>query len=300
MKKWTKRAGYALGAFGVVLLIAAVTIYAATEMRFRKEYRVNVGRLAVDPGEVSVKHGKHIATIRGCIDCHGEDLGGKPFLEDGAVAMLYASNLTTGEGGVGGRYADRDWVRAIRHGLGPDGKPLLFMPSFEYQTLSDQDTADLIAYLKSVPPVDRRMAANSVGPVGRVLFLLGKLPLVPAEVIDHKAVRVASVAAAATPEYGAYLATSCTGCHGPGFSGGPIPGTPPHFPPAANITLHETGIGTWTEADFIRALRTGKRPDGSVIDEAMPWRLSAKMTDVELAALWAYVQTLPAKAYGGR
>jgi cytochrome c553 len=102
--------------------------------------------------------------------------------------------------------------------------------------------------------------------------------------------------------YGKYLAVTCTGCHGEGLSGGAIPGTPPDWPPAANLTPDEaTGLGGWTEADFFRALREGKRPDGTDLQgDFMPWKLTAKMTDDEIRALWMYLQTLPAKAEGGR
>lgn len=50
----------------------------------------------------------------------------------------------------------------------------------------------------------------------------------------------------------------------------------------------------------MRALRTGRRPDGTAIDQSMPWRLMRQMTDVELRALYAYLHTLPARPYGGR
>src|SRR5690606_25887190 len=144
-------------------------------------------------------------------------------------------------------------------GIGPDGKPLLFMPSQEFYPLSDEDLGALIAYLESLPAVDHTPGKSSVGPLGRVLFLAGQLPLLPAEMIDHDAERRATPAPGPTAEYGAYLATGCTGCHGAGFSGGKIPGTPPEFPAASNITPHEaTGIGTWAEADFFRALREGR------------------------------------------
>jgi mono/diheme cytochrome c family protein len=91
----------------------------------------------------------------------------------------------------------------------------------------------------------------------------------------------------------------CTGCHGPGLSGGPIAGGPPDWPPAANLT--PTGLGHYTEADFIRALREGVRPGGVPIDAAMPVaRITRHMTDVELRALYAYLRSVPPRPYGSR
>ena len=65
----------------------------------------------------------------------------------------------------------------------------------------------------------------------------------------------------------------------------------PGTPPVANLT--PTGVGAWSEADFLRAMREGKRPDGSATDEFMPWRTFAQMTDIELQAIWQYLKTLP-------
>lgn len=244
--------------------------------------------------------GKHIAITRGCADCHGGDLGGGVFAEAMPVFNLYGSNLTPG--GVGADYSDVDWVRAIRHGIGPDGKPLLFMPSFEYYYLSDQDLASLILYLRSLPAVDRQMPENAVGPMGRILFMTGKLPLLSAELIDHGAPRPVAPPRGATVDYGAYLAKGCIGCHGENLSGGPVPGTPPDWPPALNITQDlDTGIGSWTRDDFFRAMRQGQRPDGTQLrPEFMPWPNVGTLYDDELEALWRYLEQVEARPFGGR
>ena len=73
-----------------------------------------------------------------------------------------------------------------------------------------------------------------------------------------------------------------------------MPGTPPEFPDAANLTPHADGLKDWTQADFVRAIREGKRPDGRVLNTFMPWPVMKQMSDTELAAIWAYLQTLPA------
>ena len=302
MKRALKWTGRVLG--GLVLLVALglAAVYGASEARMRRTYRVNPGPVAVRTGAEAVRQGAHLAVTRGCTDCHGADLGGKVFIDDAPVARLAGSNLTRGRGGVAPRYAaDADWVRAIRNGVAPDGRALLFMPSHEFNPLGDEDVGALVAYIRALPPVDSDLPAPSVGPLGRALFLAGQVPLLPAELIDHAAPRRAAPAARVTAEYGAYLATGCTGCHGAGFSGGRIPGTPPDWKAAANITPDPaTGLGRWTEQDFVRAMRTGRRPDGSGIDPLMPWKALANMNDTELRALWAYLRTVPAKPRGGR
>ena len=96
------------------------------------------------------------------------------------------------------------------------------------------------------------------------------------------------------------MAVACTGCHGPEFSGGAIPGVPPTFPAAANLTPHATGLGGWSYSEFQIVMRTGARPDGTEVDPFMPWPAYSQMTDTELGALWAYLQAQPAKEVGGR
>jgi mono/diheme cytochrome c family protein len=284
---------------GLVVVTAAV-VYGVSEYRMNRSYDVSLAAVAIHADEETVARGRHIAVIRGCVDCHGDDLAGKLFLDGQPVARLYSTNLTAGAGGIGSSYSVEDWVRAIRHGVGPDRKPLLFMPSHEFYPLSDTDMGALVAYLQSLSPVDNRMPASSVGPLGRVLFLAGQVPLLPAELIDHRAERPAPPQPGVTVAYGEYLSTGCVGCHGNEYSGGRIPGAPPSFPAAANLTPHETGLGSWTEEDFFRALREGRRPDGTEIDPFMPWQLTREMSDDEIRAMWLYMKSLTPKPYGRR
>lgn len=295
MKKFLRWGGYAVLSLAAVLAVGYAALYGYTEYRLGRTYDVPRRTLALSTDPDVIARGRHIATVRGCADCHGPDLAGKLFIDAGPVGMLYASNLTGGTGGVAGDYSDADLIAAIRHGVRPSGKPLWFMPSQEFNILSDEDVGALVSYIRSLDPVDNVLEPSTVGPLGRLLFALGKLPLAPAELIDHDAARAPAPEEGATAEYGAYLATGCTGCHRPDFSGGKIAGTPPDFPPASNITPDdETGIGRWAEEDFTRALTTGVRPDGTQLRPEMPWQLTAQMEAHELRALWLYLRSLPA------
>jgi mono/diheme cytochrome c family protein len=166
--------------------------------------------------------------------------------------------------------------------------------------MSDADVGALIAYIRSLPPVDSQLPPSEIRPLGQVLLAAGLLPSFGAEVVDHGGKREAAPPAGLTPEYGRYLAMTggCVGCHGPGLSGGPIPGVPPDFPPATNIS--PTGIGGWTDADFFRALREGRRPDGSALNPFMPWMATRQMTDDEIKALLVYLRTVPPRPDGMR
>ena len=116
--------------------------------------------------------------------------------------------------------------------------------------------------------------------------------------IEHPKAHIAHIDPEPTPKFGEYVAAGCKGCHGPGMSGGKVPGAPPDWKAAANLT--PTGIGHYSEDDFIRILRTGTRPDGSKVDSLMPYRLTKEMTDIELKAVFAYLKTLPPKEFGNR
>lgn len=288
----------------VVVLGAVGAVYGVSSYRLGRRYSITPAAPPVASDPAHVKRGEHWASaVSKCTECHGPNLAGATVIDDPMMGKFVSSNLTKGRGGVGGQYTDADFDRAIRHGVGRDGRPLIFMPSDVFTYLSDQDAADIIAYVKSVPSVDQEQPLTNPGPVARALYLAGQFPtMATAESIDHSA-RPSAPPAAVTIEYGKYLATvgGCISCHGPGLSGGPVPGTPsndPKFPPAQNITPRN--IGNWKEADFFKSLRQGRRPDGSAINPFMPWPYAGMMTDDEIKAIWMFLKTVPPKETGNR
>jgi len=282
-----------------LIVIAVAVVYALSSMRMSKKYPLVKSSLTVMSDAATINEGHRLFITRGCSHCHGPDLSGETFIDNPVMGTFAGANLTSGKGGAASVLSDSDFARAIRHGIGPNGLPLIFMPATDFQHMSDEDVGKIVAYVRSATPVDKPSTPIKVGPLARVLFLAGKLPLlVTAELIDHEAKAPVQVVAAETVEYGQYLANGCTGCHGEHFSGGPIPGGPPDWPPAANIT--PAGIGSWSEADFIKTIRTGVKPDGSGLLPPMPWQNLSKMTDVELKALWMFLRTVPTSEAGNR
>lgn len=285
MRKWLRRIGYVLAGFVGLVVLFVIAVYGITSFRMHRTYDLEARSLP--SGAADVERGRHLATaVAKCADCHGDDLGGEIMVDDPVFARLVPSNLTRGRGGVAGRYEEADWERAIRHGVGPDSRPLVFMPAEAYWVLSDEDLASVIAYVTSVPPVDRELPDTRVGPMARIISTIRSFPLLPAEIVDHDA-RPKPPERKVTVAYGNYLATigGCKSCHGPTLSGDGAPGVP-------DIT--RARLESWTEADFFRALRTGKRPDGTALDPAaMPWVSTGKMTDDEIRAVWMYMRKLP-------
>lgn len=246
----------------------------------------------------SVERGKYLAEVRhGCADCHGDDFGGKVVADAMPVIHMVAPNITPG--GVTADFANTDWLRILRHGVTHSGTASL-MPAIDSTWLSDREIGDLITFLRSVPPVDRTMPPAALGPLGRIFTAIGQMPL-DAWRIDHDAPR-AALPPEARPDavFGKHIAQTCVGCHGATFTGGPIPGGPPDWPPASNLTPHESGMEYWSEADFVKAISIGVSPGGRKLHPAMPYRMLSKLKPVEKAALWAYLRTLPPLPTGSR
>jgi mono/diheme cytochrome c family protein len=287
-----KLLGIVVSAALALVILAVGTLYVVSGHRMRRHYDVGAERVTVPTDPEAIRRGGHIAMIRGCTDCHGADLGGKQFIDDAMLGTFYTPNLTAGTGGIGKTFALADWEHALRHGITPDGRGLLIMPSLEFRMLGDEDLGALIAYLQSLPPVDHEWPLSRVGPLGRMLLVFDLAPMIPAESIDHTAAHAKAPAPGVTPEYGAYLAVSCKGCHQEDFAGGKIPGM--HGLIAANLTMDEaTGLGRWGEADFLEAMHTGRRPDGSQLNPIMPLLITGNMTDTEVGAIWQFLRTLP-------
>lgn len=300
MKKLTKILFSVLAALAGVALIAVTLVLFRSRAALQQEFHVSVRPVAIPAGADALARGRHFAETRGCNDCHGRDFAGGKVIEDGAMGRIYGPNLTHGRGGRTARFTDEDWVRAIRHGVGPDNKGLMIMPSLEYSQLSDEDLGDLIAYLKSVPAVDRERVPSAYGPIARLLLTVSPEKMIAANAIDHAHAGPAAVAKGPTVAYGKYLSAGCIGCHGPNLAGGKIDIGPPDWPLAANLTPHpDSHLAKWSEQDFISVLRQGKRPDGSELNPVMP-RLFGQMDDVELKALYAYLRSLPPVAHGAR
>jgi mono/diheme cytochrome c family protein len=261
-------------------------------------------RAALAPGEdpeaVAMQHaidrGRHLIESRYvCAECHGSDLGGGVMIDDPMIGHAFGPNLTLGTGSKTLAYQPSDWDRAVRHGVKPGGAPSV-MPAEDFQLVSDQELSDVVAYIRSLPPVDAEIAPVRLGPLGKVLMALGQLPLSADVIPSHQSAHpTLPPPPEASVEFGSHLAGVCQGCHQADLAGGPIPGGDPSWPPARNLTPSVDGLAGWSYDDFRRVLLEGRRPDGTAIRVPMVNILpyAANMTDVEMQALWAYLRSVP-------
>jgi mono/diheme cytochrome c family protein len=253
---------------------------------------VDLGAIAM---ERAVERGKHLVEARyACSECHGADFGGGTMVDDPAIGQLMGANLTLGSGSRTLEYKPADWDRIVRHGIRPDGTATP-MPAKDFFAMSDRELSDIVAYIRSMPPVDRDMPPVKYGPLGKVLAATGQFVFSADSHPDHQAAHpVEPPPEAPDATFGKHIAQACTGCHRADFSGGPVAGGPPDWPPAANLT--PAGLTGWTYEDFKGAMLEGKRPDGTALRPPMADmpKMAKNMSETELQAMWAFLQTLPA------
>jgi mono/diheme cytochrome c family protein len=247
----------------------------------------------------AVARGRHLVTARyGCTECHGSNFGGGVMVDNAAIGRLLGPNLTTGKGSVTQGYRASDWDRIVRHGVKRNGTAAL-MPSQDFQEMTDQEVSDIVSFIRSQPPVDSMVPAPKLGPVGTMLIATGKFSLSADVIRSHDRPHAAAPPKAEpSAEFGRHLAATCMGCHRSDLGGGTIVGGDPSWPPAANLTSGPDGLGGWTFADFSRAMREGKRPDGTALRPPMAnvSGFAQSMTETELQALWSYLRSVPAIA----
>ncbi|HKU76844.1 MAG TPA: c-type cytochrome [Pyrinomonadaceae bacterium] len=262
-----------------------------------------------EPTAARVERGRYLVEgVAHCFECHSEvdwdKPGGQPkegrkgsgteFTKYG-FPFLVAPNLTPDTETGAGTWTDEQLARAIREGIGHDGRRLFpVMPYKYFQHMSDEDLASVIVYLRSLEPVRNALPKTNL-PESMKAGLPALQPIdepVPSPDFSNPVTR------------GEYLVTlaSCSSCHTPWKDGKPNPqlafagGTTFKGPwgevNTANITPDPSGIGYYDEALFIKTLRTGHvgaRPVSSI----MPWGYFRNMTDEDLKAIFAYLRTLP-------
>lgn len=280
-------------------LMVAVTLL--SERKMHRTVRVAVASVPYTSDAAAVARGKYLFDSRGCAGCHGADGTGRVFIDAPNGLYARAPNITVGPGSAVAAYGERDWVRTLRHGIKPDGRPLMIMPCEDYSRLTDADVAALVAYVRSLPAKTGVTAELRLPLIVKAAYVLGVVRDA-AEKIDHALPPSQPVPAAISPEHGAYVAAMCVGCHGPALSGGRIPGAPPEWPPASNLTRGEGGVLARydTPEKFIAMLRTGKRPDGSDVSRVMPFASLRLIDETDARAMHVYLMSLPPRRMGER
>ncbi len=294
MKKPIKIVVASLAGLVVLVAVAAGVISHLADRKLHRIVQLPPLQVTFAPADGQLEHGEYLFKTRGCMECHGADGAGHVVIDDkGSGLFVRSPNITSGGASPARSYTDVDWVRALRHGVKPSGEPLLFMPSEDFARMTDADVAAIASYVRSLPPATTGAAEFGELPLPlKALYVFGAIKDA-AEKIDHTAPPPQGVGDDPIAR-GEYVAQGCTGCHGEHFSGGKIPGAPPAWPSAADLTSAPgSAMSRYASVEqFKSMLRTGKRPDGSAVSEVMPFKSLAHMSDAEIDALFAFLKSL--------
>lgn len=302
---------------GLALLLIVVVLSA---MLYVKMALPDVGdapvmKVVVTPEKI--ERGRYMAYhVTICIDCHSQrdwskfsgplvsgtiGMGGELFDQKfGFPGSYYSKNITPA--GISD-YTDGELYRAITTGVNKDGEAMFpVMPFHNYGKLDPEDIKAIIAYVRSLAPIENKVPESSSDfPMN---FIINTIPqkATPSKMPDPNN----------TVAYGKYLATaaSCIDCHTQFEKGNFVPGTEfsggREFPfpdgsvvRSANITPHLTGIGSWTKESFVTLFKSredaAKLPSGikpGEYNSVMPWSMYAGMKNEDLAAIFDYLKTL--------
>jgi hypothetical protein len=254
--------------------------------------------------------GKYLATGIGCLYCHsphdwsrrdepilpGMTGAGQQLPYFDLPGKVFAPNLTPDKETGAGEWTDDMLARAIREGVGHEGRALfVIMPFAHYRNMPDEDLASIIVYLRTLPAVRNAVPRTEI--IFPVILIMRNDP--------HPVTRLVPAPDLSDPvKRGDFLVNliGCADCHNPvdqhhvpiaglEFSGGQVLGAPWGTVASANLTPDPSGISYYDERTFITAMRTGI-VGARQLNSIMPWSMLGNLTDEDLTAMFAYLKTL--------
>jgi mono/diheme cytochrome c family protein len=309
--KWLKRLGLVLGVLGILVIGAAAFL----ELRSAKARPIDVGK-KFESTPARIEKGRYLTNQTGCFLCHSEhdwqthgapEVPGMegagwdvPYAENKMPGKVFASNITPDPDTGIGLVPDDAVARAIREGVGRDGRALFMMPWPDYRHLSDEEVASIVVYLRTLKPVKKQRQKTEIIVPVRWFLKFTPQPLTTAVPDPDQSTPLAR---------GKHIAEigNCQECHTPvNERHEPLPGLawaggqefrgPFGLVRSSNITPHASGLAHYNEELFLRTIRTGNI-GGRRLNPLMPWHYHRHMTDDDLKALWAYLKTVPAVAH---
>lgn len=268
----------------LIPLLAIGGVFVASELRLRDVELPPAFNADIPSDAETIARGKHVARIRGCFGCHGQQLQGAVFTEEWPwVERAVAPNLAL----FAKAHTPAELEAAIRHGIGHDGRALWSMPSYNWRNLSDDDLIALIAYMKSAPVAEAELPDPDMGLEARWWIANGEeqhmadwVKMVPPlQFQDHADPLI---------RQGEYLAmTMCNECHGLDLRGSINPD---------GATPDLAIVAGYTDEDFRALMKTGTAKGGR--DDLFLMSMVARdrfasMTEEELTSLLAFLRTLP-------
>jgi len=308
VKRWTRILLIVLVVLIFAVVVAGVEIFGLRTFIGPRTRALTDRTFQSTPARLA--RGKYLATSIGCLYCHsphdwskrddpildGKEGSGQRLPYTDLPGQVIAPNLTSDKETGGGAWSDDMFARAIREGIGHDGRALFpIMPYLHYRNMPDEDLASIIVYLRSLPPVNNPLPKTEI--IFPVKYFMRNAP-------QPLTSPVAAPDLSDPVKRGSYLVNliGCADCHTPvdnhhnpipglEFSGGQLIQVPWGTVASANITPDPSGIPYYDEAMFIKAMRTGA-VGSRELNKAMPWPVFRNMTDDDLAGIFAYLKTL--------
>ncbi|MCA1660627.1 MAG: cytochrome c [Novosphingobium sp.] len=288
MRRWIRWSAYTAATVLTLALAAAAAITIASQHLLARKYPVRPERLVRAPAP-AVADAPRQARLLGCLSCHGDGLRGNRMFDEAGLGFIVAPNLPR----LIRKRSDQQIAAAIRQGVGPDGRPLLVMPSALFSRLTDAQVSALIAWMRGLPAGGAPNLQRRLSLLGRITVLNGDMPRQP-ELLPLYRERMPPDL---SPEHapGHYIAaTVCAECHGPDLSGGDRPHADFNSswinptPPAPDLAI----AAAYDLAAFTRLMRTGVAPGErrlGMMSEVARDDLRL-LTDAEIDALHRYLQ----------
>lgn len=268
------------GALVALALVFVGWVYGASEAHLRSFALPPPFAHPIAEDSAAIARGEHLVRTRGCGGCHGADLAGEVMWGSAVAPSLTA--LARSE-------TPATLEASIRHAIGRDGRALYSMPAYNFMHLRDEDVADIIAYLRTAPRVERDLPKPSLPFATRFEMALGRDAAIPAYLGRVPPLRRQDGVNASIAR-GEYLAmTSCNECHG--FS---LRADVPWGDAAPDLIV----IGSYSAEDFIRLMRTGIAPGDRELPMMTPVARGrfVHWTDQEVADLYAFLSDMSARA----
>lgn len=298
--RWLKWIGTSLSGLLTLIPTAMLVLALIGFSKLNKHFDNPIPDVQITVTQAQITRGEKLA--HNCVSCHtptiqlplsGTNFGAKfdmpPF-----IGALYAPNLTP-SGNITD-WTDGEIIRAIREGVGKDGRSLLIMPAANLRHLSDEDVQALVAYLRSQPATGEPTPDTRLNVFGAMFMNLADFRAAQPPV-DH----VTAPPEDETADYGEYLVNimGCRDCHGSQLEGKADNGQPGPTP-GPNLTKI---VPQWTEADFMTFFNTGTLPSGNIVptitlksgfsEPRMPWPIvRAATSDSDLKAIYSYLHNL--------
>ena len=308
MKRFLKFSGYFIG----IIVLLAIIFGGYIQLSSLPVYENKAISIEVVSDSMKLAEGEKIVNTL-CSSCHlSEDgkLGGKEMIDASSFGKIFSTNITNHpKHGALSKYTDGELVYLIRTGIKKDGT---YAPPWmvKLPSLSDYDMEAILSYLRSdaeeLKPSDKPNVASEFNFLAKMLIKLGAFSPLP---YPEKPIMGPPINDKVA--YGKYLALSkydCFACHSADFAscdfkfpeksagflggGNKIPNLDGTIILSANLTMDaETGLGNWTEEEFIRAVKSGVRPNK--IANRYPMPPYTRLDDDEVSAIWAYLKTVP-------